>query len=287
MKMTQKGSRWVEGIISGYVMNSPDNSLRSQGQEKAWDSVLIGYAKGSDPIFEFFKKDIGAFYWTPWEIFSKTFPVHKKVEPHELTIISWILPQSEATKRDNRAVKDFPAERWVRSRNYGEVFNVKLAQYLVKELIDNGFDSVAPAQSPDWAWRDSERYGFASNWSERHAAYAAGLGTFSLCDGLITARGKAMRCGSVVSRIDIPASPRVYNDYRAYCLFFSKGKCRRCIKRCPHGAISEDGHDKSRCREFLFEKVAAYAKTAYSIESYGCGLCQTGVPCESGIPSKE
>ena len=38
----------------------------------------------------------------------------------------------------------------------------------------------------------SEKYAYASTWSERHAAYAAGLGTFGLSDGLITAAGQGM-----------------------------------------------------------------------------------------------
>ena len=43
---------------------------------------------------------------------------------------------------------------------------------------------------------------------QRHAAHAAGLGTFGLCDGLITAKGKAMRAGSVVARIAVAQTPR-------------------------------------------------------------------------------
>ena len=27
-------------------------------------------------------------------------------------------------------------------------------------------------------------------------------------------------------------------------------------------------------------------KREYGFEGYGCGLCQTGVPCESGIPER-
>lgn len=286
MKTREDRSGWIEGIINRYIMNSPDNSLMNEGHDKAWDAALIGYANGDDPIFEFLKNDIGSFLWTPLEIFSKAYP-GSDARPQELAVISWILPQTEKTKRDNRHQKELPAERWIRSRNHGEVFNMKLAQHLVKELHAKGIDAVAPAQSPDWAWRESEKYGFASNWSERHAAYAAGLGTFSLCDGLITAKGKAMRCGSVVSRIDIPATPRKYKDHNSYCLFFAKGGCRKCIARCPNGAITEEGHNKLKCREFLFEKVTVYAKATYGMESYGCGLCQTGVPCESRIPLKE
>ncbi len=276
----------IEGLIQEYVRNSPDNSLRNEANEKAWDDALVGYARGDDPLFSFYKSDIGAFFWTPPEIFSIAFP-DLNPAPEELTVISWVLPQTQATKADNRGQKDLPAERWVRSRNYGEAFNVKLAGYLVEALREGGIDSVAPAQSPQWAWQTSERYGFSSNWSERHAAHAAGLGTFSLCDGLITPKGKAMRCGSVIARITIPPTPRPYKDYRAYCLFYTQGKCKKCVSRCPTGAISEAGHNKTRCRDYLFETVAAYAKSRYGIESYGCGLCQTRVPCESRIPVAE
>ncbi len=274
---------WIEGLIKEYVRSSPDNSLKNDANEKAWDDALVGYARGDDPLFSFYKQDIGAFFWTPPEIFSITFPDLDPV-PEELTVISWILPQTESTKADNRRQKDLPAERWVRSRNYGEAFNAKLALYLVEALREDRIEAVAPGQSPHWSWQTSERYGFASNWSERHAAHAAGLGTFSLCDGLITPKGKAMRCGSVIARIDVPPTPRPYEDYRTYCLFYSQGACKKCIARCPRGAISEAGHDKTRCREYLFETLAAYAKSRYGIESYGCGLCQTRVPCESRIP---
>jgi len=50
---------------------------------------------------------------------------------------------------------------------------------------------------PNWAIVKSERFSYASSWSERHAPHAAGLGTFGLCDGLITAKGKAMRVSPV------------------------------------------------------------------------------------------
>jgi epoxyqueuosine reductase QueG len=96
--------------------------------------------------------------------------------------------------------------------------------------------------------------------SERHAAYASGLGIFGLCDGLITPKGKAMRARSVVARIQIPPTQRPYTDHHAYCLFLTKGICEECIPRCPVGALSEVGHDKVKCRT---------------------------VPCESKVPSEK
>ena len=73
----------------------------------------------------------------------------------------------------------------------------------MEQLEAAGIEAVAPLLSPHWARSDQGPYAPCSNWSERHAAYAAGLGTFGLCDGLITPVGKAMRTGSVVAAVKI------------------------------------------------------------------------------------
>ena len=182
---------------------------------------------------------------------------------------------------------DWPAERWARARIYGEEVNNKLRRHVVAELTARGIEAAAGMHSPLWSTQTSDRYGFASTWSERHAAYAAGLGTFGLCDGLITPKGKAMRTGSVIAKIGIDPTPRPYTDHRQYCLFFTEGTCGRCIDRCPVNALSKDGHDKITCRAYLKPKTEEYVKTYYKFDGYGCGLCQTGVPCESKIPTAD
>ncbi|NIR14579.1 MAG: epoxyqueuosine reductase [Desulfobacterales bacterium] len=229
---------------------------------------------------------MGPFHWTPLEIFTLTFP-DMKVRPEELTVISWILPQTEATKRDHRKQTVYPAERWARARIFGEEFNQKLRTHLVQALEKEGYEAVAPMLSPEWSRKKSDKYELASTWSERHAAYASGLGTFGLCDGLITPRGKAMRTGSVVARIQIPPSPRPYTNHQEYCAFFTMGICGKCIARCPVGAITESGHDKTKCLKHTRIACGEYVKTHYGFEGRGCGLCQTNVPCESKIPTKE
>jgi epoxyqueuosine reductase QueG len=274
---------WLETIIKKFINESLENSLKNEQNEKAWADPLVGFSSGDDPLYQDFKEDIGDFYWTPFEIFAKTFP-WIKVAPSQLTVISWILPQTEATKLDNRKQTAYPSERWARARIYGEEVNRKLCQHVVATLQEAKYEAVAPTLSPFWEIRISERYGFASTWSERHAAYASGLGTFGLCDGLITPKGKAMRCGSVVAHIRIQPTNRPYNDHHAYCLFFSKGICGRCIQRCPAGAITEAGHDKVKCGNHLRTITADYVRSHFGFEGYGCGLCQTGVPCESKIP---
>jgi len=278
-------ANWIENVISDFIENSPENTLQGPYSEKAFENPLVGFASGDDALFESYKTVIDPGHWTPLEIFTLTFS-GVRVTPGELTVISWILPQTRATKADNRKQTVYPAERWARARIYGEAVNVKLRRRVVEALQKEGIQAVAPMLSPSWERKKSDRYVFASTWSERHAAYAAGLGTFGLCDGLITPRGKAMRTGSVVARIKIGPTHRPYDHHRAYCLFFSHGLCGKCIGRCPVGALSKDGHDKVKCLQHLKPATAEYVKTNYHFDGYGCGLCQTGVPCESRIPAK-
>jgi epoxyqueuosine reductase len=186
-------------------------------------------------------------------------------------------------RKTNRRSRKYPSEEWARIRVYGEEFNVALRRHVVQSLKDAGHEAVAPMLAPNWTVVMSQRFSYASSWSERHAAHAAGLGTFGLCDGLITAKGKAIRAGSVVARISIQPTPRPYADHRAYCLFYAEGSCGKCIDRCPAGAITKAGHDKEKCRAHLV-RSREYVKKTYRFEGYGCGLCQVGVPCEAGIP---
>jgi epoxyqueuosine reductase QueG len=278
-------AKWIETLIKDFINRSSENTLKKRANEKAWEDPLVGFSKGDDSLYQEYNEYVGAFHWTPSEIFTMTFP-SVEVSAEDLTVISWVLPQTEVTKSDNRKETTYPSERWARARMFGEEVNVKLAKHVVATLQEAGFRAVAPSLlSPSFKWMDSERYTIASTWSERHAAYASGLGTFGLCDGLITAKGKAMRCGSVVANMKIPITKRPYQDHHAYCLFFSKGTCGKCVQRCPAGALSPAGHDKVKCRTYIFANIKDYVKSNFGFEGYGCGLCQTGVPCESKIPS--
>lgn len=276
---------WLSDMISEFVQNSPENSLKIEPDEKAWDEVLVGFSSGADPLYEAYKDLVGELHWTPHEAFSIRFP-EIVVSPEDLTVISWILPQREATKADNRQETFYPSRRWVQARFPGEDFNNSLRRHVVQELSAKGVRSVAPVLLSEWSWGKSAKYVFASKWSERHAAYAAGLGTFGLCDGLITPKGKAHRLGSVIANLAVPATTRPYEDHHAYCLFFYDGSCTGCGDRCPVGAITEEGHDKEKCWDHAGGTCAQFVKKNYGLDGYGCGLCQTGVPCESGIPKK-
>jgi epoxyqueuosine reductase len=284
MEQMGNAAAWVTAVIRDFVRHSPENTLQNRANERAWGDPLVGFSRGDDPLYEEYREAVGPFHWTPWEVFTQTFP-KVPVEPGELTVICWILPQTGATKADNQRQTVYPAERWARARIFGEEVNVKLRQHVVDALQEQGYRAVAPMLCPQWESRESDQYVFSSTWSERHAAYASGLGTFGLCDGLITPVGKAMRVGSVVAHIQIPPTLRPYQHHQAYCLFYSHGICGKCIARCPVGAITASGHDKLECRQHL-RATEGYVKSHYGFDGYGCGLCQTGVPCESKVPGE-
>lgn len=245
----------------------------------------VAVAQGDDPLFLRNKEMIGPFLWTPEEAYALAFPQHP-APPGDLRVISYVLPQTRETRADQRLEKTVPAERWARSRFHGEEFNCDLRTHLAETLTRAGYPSVAPERLPGFAYQQSERFGLASNWSERHVAFVAGLGTFGLSDAMITRREKAVRFGSVVSRIDLPVTKRVYGeDYHAWCLWYAKGTCGACAKRCPAGAITTiEGHDKQACLNYIRETTAPFATRTYGTGATPCGLCQVKIPCEAQAP---
>jgi epoxyqueuosine reductase QueG len=243
---------------------------------------LVGFASGGDPLFKQYKKIIGRFHLTPQEIFDLTYGKGKP--PTELSVISWVLPASEDIRRSNRKEDKYPSLPWAHARDFGEQFNVKLRDHLVSLLERKGYRAVAPMNSLHWKQIRSPRVGLASNWSERHAAYACGLGAFGLSDGLITAKGKAMRVGSVVTDLPLKPSEKIYPHHHANCLYYFNKTCKACASRCPAGAITAKGHDKEKCEKYFYGAAFQGKKEEYGVKITGCGLCQTKVPCEFEIP---
>ncbi|MDP2951724.1 MAG: epoxyqueuosine reductase [Chloroflexota bacterium] len=264
--------RLIAEEIKSFILQSPANRLQETGGA-IYEEPLVGFACGDDPLFQDYKRIIGTFYLTPQEVLKAS---------GKLSVISWILPKAREIRAANRRQKKYPARAWSLGRWYGEALNDELKKRIVGLLQAQGFQAVAPTLTPAFQ-RPQLDSGPTSNWSERHTAYAAGLGTFSLSDGLITAKGIAMRCGSVVTDLALPPTPRPYAVHTANCLFYRDGSCNFCISRCPSGAITERGHDKKKCQQHLRDNIAAL-KEEYGVETVGCGLCQTGVPCEARIP---
>lgn len=203
--------------------------------------------------------------------------------PQAKTVISFFLPFTEAIKQGNRRDRSWPSEEWLHARIEGQAFINKLILHLKAELTGAGYESLAPSLDPRFWARDGLKVPqpsaegnswFTSNWSERHVAFVCGLGTFGLSKGLITEKGMAGRFGSLITDLFLPPSERKYKDPYEYC-----SMCGTCVQKCPVNAISlEEGKNHTKCNKFLVKTARKYTPR------YGCGKCQTDVPCESKIP---
>ncbi|MCE5258277.1 MAG: epoxyqueuosine reductase [Chloroflexi bacterium] len=272
-------------LIQDYTTASPLNRLPMRDGGPMFDEPLVGVADGYDPLFAQYKTIIGFFHLTPLEIIQAALD-NGESTAHlglALRVICWALPIAEEVRLSNRRENRGPSDQWAYTRVYGQDFNHVLRSQVIAWLQAAGYLAVAPTLSPLYT-QGPTVLEYTSAWSERHALYAAGLGTFSLNDGFITPRGMAMRCGSVITNLPLPVTPRPYPNHLANCLHFNGGACDACIRRCPAGAISSGGHDKARCAEYQ-ERELAPLRQRLNLPIAGCGLCQTGVPCEDCIPS--
>ena len=275
----------VAAILQTLYDADEDKYLDDPAGVALFDPPLVGVARADDPWFARLKDVIGDFLWTPQEALDLAAP-----GATARSVVCWCLPVCEAARLANRRERRLPARTWVYVRAFGEPFVTRLRQGMEQALRDRGFAAVAPAVAPHHKIERREGVGLAGQWSERHAAFVAGLGTFGLSGRLITRRGIAHRLGSVVTDAEIPPTPRAYGDDAfAWCLRTARGTCGACVERCPAGAVGETvaERDKDLCRNHLHETIPTEGRDRYRFEPIrGCGLCQTAVPCETCNPTE-
>jgi len=273
----------IRDEIARFVREGAANRRKEDGGSY-YEEPLVAFASPDDLLFEEYKRIIGEFHMTPREVFEGTFGAGSLQKG---TVVCWVLPIAKDTRMSNRKEDRFPSRLWAHTRDFGEKCNNELRKDVVSFIEGLGGRAVAPMLSPAFKILWDSPAGIASNWSERHACYAAGLGTFSLSDGFITPRGIAHRVGTVVTDQVLTPDKRSYTDHRSNCLQFRGVECGVCIKRCPTGAISETGHDKKKCLQYVYQTALGAVRETYGVEISGCGLCQTAVPCESVIPRQK
>ncbi|MFC2009787.1 epoxyqueuosine reductase [Chloroflexota bacterium] len=279
-------ARNINSEIKDFTNRSTLNRFPSAEHESIFVEPLIGFASGADRLFTEYKTVISPEHLTPREAMANG--NRKNPQNFEfLSVISWVLPINKKTRESNRPRKTTQSKLWAYTRWYGEIFNVALREHMVAFIIEKGYHAVAPALMPYFDDKKVNSNGRFSNWSERHIAYAAGLGTFGLSGGFITERGIAHRCGSIVTDMKISPTTRMAGSPFLNCLFYSNnGKCKACVGRCPAGAITVKGRDKAVCQSYLRNNLDALDKK-YGVEYGGCGLCQVKVPCEFHNPTLE
>ncbi|MDR1129078.1 MAG: 4Fe-4S binding protein [Treponema sp.] len=266
--------------LEEYVNTAPGNhvdgkiALRPElAGMRIFDKPLFGFAGAGDPLFGELKKPgvIGGHFLAPGEWLAGA-----------RTVVSAFLPFTRTVREANRLSRDWPADEWLHGRIEGQAFAGEFCLYAKSLLEAEGRLCVVPLLDPRFSTKSpvsedkNDEARFTSNWSERHAAYICGLGTFGLSRGLITSLGVAGRLASLITDWELAPSERAYTGIYDYC-----SRCGACAKNCPAGAISlEQGKRHVPCSAFLDRVMERHRPR------YGCGKCQTAVPCEAGIPKR-
>jgi len=269
---------YFENMMKNLLLGSPDNFVKKEEALRSdlegmriFDEPLFGYAFADDPYFAEAKKP---------EIIGAHFMAPKEWLPGAKTVISLFLPFTTQVREANRLDAAWPAYEWLHARIEGQAFQVKICRFAEALLEKEGFEALSPmidsrlsSKNPLTNDRTEQAY-YTTNWSERHAAFTAGLGTFGLSKGLITRKGVAGRYLSVITAALFEPTERPYRGVYDYCIF-----CGACAANCPARAISkENGKSHYPCSGFLDSVKARHSPY------YGCGKCQVKVPCEDKAP---
>jgi epoxyqueuosine reductase len=295
----------TQKFIASLFSDSKLNRLpEAYGGGRIFDPPVIGVARGDDPIFLKFKQVVGPEHMTPMEMWLAAGLADEDERADRLRLVSIVFPYVRRIRRESTTAREFPAEIYCVGRNFANAFMIEVLEQTVGFFQQKGFGALAAMLSPAFeiiVKQDPIR--IYSKWSERHIAFAAGLGTFSLHEGLITEVGCNIRLTSVITDAPLEVTVRHSDAPYANCLFYAGKKCQKCAARCPADAITEKGHDKLKCylygrrvEEEMRDRLGPILKPHRRVIdgqeqiSYpvGCAFCQFDVPCmdRNPVPSK-
>lgn len=251
--------KYIQEAIEKFIRNYEENTVTK------WGSPIVGFAavKGTETYLREMMPDHGL--------------ASDMMEDANI-IIAYFVPFLESMAKTNRA-EGLASEEWAIAYEETNVMLGEINEYLIMLLQEKGYKAaVHPA-----AGRFNKEK-LISNWSQRHVAYMAGLGTFGMNNMLITEKGCCGRFSSVITNLDAAADTPVSNEF---CTFKSSGKCGACMKKCPAGALTPDGFERHKCYEICLKNAAVYTAFGSSYREEGqpsngsevCGKCVAGMPC--------
>ncbi|MBB5336251.1 4Fe-4S binding protein [Pectinatus brassicae] len=269
----------IMSLAETFVNSSKDNIMMQEranvhqlSEPKIFEEPLCGISAATDSLYYELKNETGI---------GEHFLLPQQWLPQAKSVISFFLPFTEQVRISNRKDKIQPSQEWLYGRVEGQEFIKKFIIHIQQKIQQTGYKAIVPAMDEKF-WSKSKYdsatahpdNSFTSNWSERHVAFVSGLGTFGLSKGIITEKGMAGRLASLVTDMELAPDIRLYKEIYEYCT-----ECGACVKRCPVSAISlAQGKNHDICSSFLNSTKEKYAPR------YGCGKCQTAVPCENKIP---
>ncbi|MHC1722795.1 MAG: epoxyqueuosine reductase [Aminipila sp.] len=263
MDLKQHITTIIQSFVSEYENKSEITSK--------WDEPIVGFADAKHPGITELQKIVSDHHAMPEQIIKNA-----------TIIIAYFVPFTQELASTNKEPGYLASPEWAKTYEETNTMFGKLNQYLIARVKDLGFDADV---SPEASTFNQET--LISNWSQRHLARLAGLGTFGINNMLITNKGCCGRYSTVVTNLDVTPDAPIEEEY---CLYKSKGICGICVKHCPSGALTLDGYDRGKCYEVCKRNAQLYKDfgssyltenglDANSVGSEVCGKCLVNTPC--------
>jgi len=257
----------VTGMIRNYVK---EYGKRSDISTK-WGEPLVGFADASHPDILNLKDTVSPSHKLPSEVLESA-----------SVVVAYFVPFSSELAYTNRTAGVIASPEWALAYEETNAMFRVMNEYLINELSGMGFEAAVSAEAYTF---DQEK--LISNWSQRHFARAAGLGTFGLNNMLITKKGCCGRYSTIVTNLNVEPDRPLEQEL---CVYKKNGRCGACLRRCPSGALTANGFDRKKCYEVLQKNAVCYQDfgssyfdasggQANSVGSDVCGKCATCVPC--------
>ena len=228
---------------------------------------IMAIGRADDPGFDELKRPeaIGPHFKKPVEWL-----------PEAKRVISLFLPFTERVIESNTKDPIQPSWEWLFTRVDGQQHLLATGALVQQELIAAGYKAIVPQADDRYLMRTSPAQEdipipvWSSNWSERHVAFVTGLGTFGKHTNFISRKGCCGRLVSIITDWETEPDVKDYVGRFDYC-----ADCGACYRVCPGDALAPEGKNKQACSAFLRKNCPQYAPR------YGCGKCQSGLPCST------
>ncbi|APC80214.1 hypothetical protein [Clostridium botulinum] len=236
-----------------------------------WGEPLVGFADANHPYILNLKELITQTHKLPTDVLSDA-----------SIVIAYFIPFTKELANTNRIAGDISSPEWALAYEETNAMFVKLNEYIISELRKIGYHAGI---SPEASTFDQKI--LKSNWSHRHFAKVAGLGTFGINNMLITKIGCCGRYSTIVTNLDVKPDSPLEDEF---CLYKKNKSCGICVKHCPSGALTLDGYDRHKCYVVLRKNAELYTEfgSSYtnksgdhpnSVGSEVCGKCVVNTPC--------
>ena len=231
--------------------------------QKIWKEPLIEIIPAHDERLKSLKGAVSEDHFMPHDIL-----------PDAKSIISFFIPFQESIVESNIngvMASDEWALAYIATNDLIAAINDRIEMLMEQNRYKAG-------KIPATHNFDAEK--LISNWSHRHIAYIAGLGTFGINNMLITKNGCCGRFGSIVINYKLDEYKKIHN-VNERCLNKLNGSCGICQKKCMVNVYEDNMYNRRKCYEQCLKNAKFHAKTGYADI---CGKCLAGLPCSTKEP---